>query len=365
MMENASEFVKDSVGEVPLLGSHIMNSIQPVFEKYPALQHYVPTVEKPFFNVYLWSHFDKWVSCATNGKFVPSQFRFVQGLPMSTLPEVLVAISAYYIIIFGGRALLKGRKPFQLNGLFQLHNLFLTSISLMILVLMIEQLVPMIVHNGLYYAICNVGAWTQPMVTLYYMNYIVKFIEFIDTLFLVLKHKKLKFLHTYHHGATALLCYTQLVGTTSISWVPISLNLGVHVVMYWYYFLAARGIRVWWKEWVTRFQILQFFLDIGFIYFAVYQKAVHLFVPSLPHCGDCVGSTSATFAGCAIISSYLILFISFYIEVYRNNGTKKSRVIKRAHGGVAAKVNEYVNVDLKNVSTPSPSPKPTRRNRRN
>lgn len=317
------------------------------------------SIEKPFL-VELWPLFDQAVTRATSGRFVPSEFQFVAGeTTFSTFPVVAVAIVVYYTVVFGGNYVFKkfGIKPFVLNGLFQIHNLFLTSLSLTLLVLMMEQLIPMIYHHGIFYAICHPDAWTQELVTLYYLNYLTKFCEFMDTVFLVVKQKKLTFLHTYHHGATALLCYTQLIGLTPISWVPITLNLGVHVVMYWYYFLAARGIRVWWKEWVTRFQIIQFILDLGFVYFATYQKIVYTYFPqligTLPVCGDCAGTMLAAYSGCGILSSYLVLFIAFYIEVYRRRSTKKSQIVKSVKGGVAAQVNEYVRTSGKSDS-PAP-----------
>ncbi|OBA19090.1 GNS1/SUR4 membrane protein [Metschnikowia bicuspidata var. bicuspidata NRRL YB-4993] len=316
------------------------------------------SVETPFL-IELWPLFDAAVTKASGGRFVPSQFEFVpHQTAFSSFPVVIGAIAVYYTVIFGGDYIFKKFKikPFVLNGLFQIHNLFLTTLSLTLLVLMCEELIPMIYKYGLFYAICNRNAWTQKLVTLYYLNYLTKFCEFIDTVFLVVKQKKLTFLHTYHHGATALLCYTQLIGLTPISWVPITLNLFVHVVMYWYYFLAARGIRVWWKEWVTRLQIIQFVLDLGFVYFATYQKIAHVYLSKLgdfPYCGDCAGTMLAAFSGCGILSSYLVLFIAFYIHVYKRKASKKAKEVKAVPGGVAAQVNAYVHASGKSNS-PAP-----------
>ncbi|KAI9783395.1 MAG: hypothetical protein M1839_003930 [Geoglossum umbratile] len=280
----------------------------------------VPTIDRPF-GVELWPAFDKAFSSVMG--YSPQDFRFVQGqTPMSTFPATVAMIVSYYAVVLGGRELMRDRKPMKLNALFQIHNVYLTVISGTLLALFMEQLIPTVWRHGTFYAICHRdGGWTKELVILYYLNYLTKYLELIDTVFLVLKKKPL---------TTALLCYTQLIGLTSVSWVPITLNLLVHVVMYWYYFLSSRGIRVWWKEWITRLQIAQFIIDLGFVYFASYTYFVSTYWPWLPSAGRCAGEEFAAFSGMGILSSYLLLFISFYLATYKKSGKGRKPVATQA-----------------------------------
>ncbi|WFD31996.1 very-long-chain 3-oxoacyl-CoA synthase [Malassezia sp. CBS 17886] len=297
------------------------------------MQVSMPTLDRPF-GIALWPMFAAaWKAVVGTPveqfKFVPPQ------TPLSTLPAALFFIGLYYVVIFGGRELMRNRQPFKLKSIFLVHNLMLTVGSTVLLALFIEQLLPTITRHGLMFAICDArGGWTQRLVVLYYLNYLTKFIELLDTVFLVLKKKPLTFLHCYHHGATALLCYTQLVGHTAVSWVPITLNVSVHVVMYWYYFQSARGIRIPWKAWVTRFQIIQFIIDVLFIYFTTYTFYADRYFPWMPNYGTCTGTPFAAFFGLAIISSYLVLFVSFYFATY-----KKSDAVKRVEPAGVNKTN--------------------------
>ncbi|KAK7911468.1 hypothetical protein PG985_013949 [Apiospora marii] len=289
-----------------------------LYESWP-----VPTLDRPF-GIHLWPIFNKAFELVVG--YPAEDFRFEAGrTPMSTLKETSIFVVIYYIIIFGGRELMRKRDPLKLKTLFIIHNFYLTAISAILLALFIEQLLPTVVRKGIFFAICDhEGGWTQPLVVLYYLNYLTKYLELLDTVFLFLKKKPLTFLHTYHHGATAVLCYTQLLGHTSVSWVVITLNLTVHVVMYWYYFQSARGVRIWWKEWVTRFQIIQFFIDLGFVYYASYTYFTSTYFTWMPNHGKCAGEEFAAFSGLIVLSSYLVLFISFYFATYSKDGKAPS-----------------------------------------
>ncbi|KAF9352144.1 hypothetical protein BGX34_000161 [Mortierella sp. NVP85] len=244
-------------------------------------------------------------------------FVFREGVtPLSTQFEVAMWTVSYLAVIFGGRQIMKTQEAFKLKTLFIIHNFLLTITSGALLLLFIENLVPILARHGLFYAVCDDGAWTQRLELLYYLNYLVKYWELADTVFLVLKKKPLEFLHYFHHSMTMILCFVQLGGHTSVSWVPITLNLTVHVLMYYYYMRSAAGVRIWWKQYLTTMQIIQFVLDLGFIYYCSYNLFVASRLPALPHHGKCAGTDGAAVFGCALLSSYLLLFINFYRLTY-------------------------------------------------
>lgn len=111
--------------------------------------------------------------------------------------------------------------------------------------------------------------------------------------------------------------------------------------MYWYYFQSARGVKIWWKEWITRLQIIQFVIDLGmlsvsriraltwetdlltsklgFVYFASYTYFTSTYWPWVPNAGKCAGEEYAAFAGIGTLTSYLVLFISFYFATYKKD----------------------------------------------
>lgn len=59
-----------------------------------------------------------------------------------------------------------------------------------------------------------------------------------------------------------------------------------------------------------------------FVYFASYTYFTSTYFTWMPNAGQCAGEEFAAFAGMGIISSYLLLFISFYIATYKKDGKR-------------------------------------------
>jgi len=128
----------------------------------------LPTLDRPF-GVHLWPLFDKAYEMVMG--YPASEFKFTEGVtPFSTFKETATILVTYYVVIFGGREVMKKMPAFKLNTLFMIHNFLLTAISAILLALFVEQLLPTLVRNGVFYAICDHrGGWTQPLIILYYV----------------------------------------------------------------------------------------------------------------------------------------------------------------------------------------------------
>lgn len=168
------------------------------------------SVEQPF-GIKLYPYFEKGYEAVVGQP--ASAFAFKPGVtPLASFNEGnansalsldfspfyfnLVAISCiiYFIVIFGGQFALRRLPSFKLQVLkipFQVHNVLLTVVSATLLALTVEQILPKYQAHGLFYTICEASAWDQKLELLYYMNYLVKYWELLDTGFLVLKKKKL------------------------------------------------------------------------------------------------------------------------------------------------------------------------------
>jgi len=148
----------------------------------------------------------------------PHLYSYVKAqTPLSTDKSVVSALVAYLTVIFGIQAFQKNRPARKLTTLFQAHNVILSVGSALLLALMLEEIVPIIWKHGLYYSLCSEHAWTpvcrsflmyyflcltfwyQKMEFYYMINYYFKYLELVDTVFLVLKKKPLRMSVLWNH----------------------------------------------------------------------------------------------------------------------------------------------------------------------
>jgi hypothetical protein len=123
----------------------------------------------------LWTALTGWLqhNSNTTDSFLAKldNFRFIPGqTPLSTPLEVLAGIATYYIVILSLRAIFVDRKPLRCNGVFAVYNTLLSSFSLVLLGLILEQSLPILWYRGFFDSICATESWTRRLETLYYVS---------------------------------------------------------------------------------------------------------------------------------------------------------------------------------------------------
>lgn len=191
----------------------------------------------------------------------------VADWPMMSSPLPTLALCIFYAYFSKSLAprIMEKRKPMDLRNLLVGYNLFQTIFS-----------------TWIFYEYLQSGWWghysfrCQPvdysdnplalrMARTCWWYYISKFTEFFDTLFFLLRKKNqhVSTLHVIHHGCMPFSVWMGMkFAPGGHSTFFAMLNSFVHIVMYFYYMVAALGPKyqkyIWWKKYLTAFQMLQF-----------------------------------------------------------------------------------------------------------
>ncbi|XP_009080991.1 PREDICTED: elongation of very long chain fatty acids protein 6-like, partial [Acanthisitta chloris] len=151
----------------------------------------------------------------------------------------------YFILIFGIQNFMKEREAFHLRAPLALWSFSLSIFSAIGAYRVWKLMAFLLLTKGFKQSVCSQSPHIHPVSKLWiYLFVLSKLLELGDTVFIVLRKKKLIFLHWYHHLITLIVCwYSYKDMVASFGWVS-ALNFSVHAIMYFYYAVTAIGIQI-------------------------------------------------------------------------------------------------------------------------
>ena len=189
---------------------------------------------------------------------------FVDGrnmMPMQLYGMYFTLAVLFVPMISVGQSIMKNREPYCLK-----YPLFLWNACMSIMSgIGAYYTCSYLVHAIMEWETMNVVCDHETVYTSDIAWYIVvfnatKILEWIDTVFLVLRKKKIIFLHWFHHLVTYLYCYHGTYysyrSDASGLWFC-SMNLFVHAIMYGYYAWVTLGFTFRLNYLITSIQLMQ------------------------------------------------------------------------------------------------------------
>lgn len=152
---------------------------------------------------------------------------------------------------------------------------------------------------------CNLISDDPLFLKLVYAFYVSKYVEFADTLFLIVKGKGVSWLHFLHHCGAALTMGSLYYARMEAVYLFVMLNGFIHTIMYAYYGTALLGIRLPGKSMITSAQILQFI--VGLALFWRYKN-----IP-------CVANSTQLMFCFYFIYVYVSMVLGFFVNFFVNS----------------------------------------------
>lgn len=287
-----------------------------------------------------------------------NEFNFWQVPILSHIATPSVVIVAYLILVYGGitQRLVFKYKPVErmgestFNTIGVVYNMTLSLGSAALLAATLLELCYMFARTSLFDVFCDPnGRFVGSRIYYwYFINHLFKYVELFDTLLIQLNKKRPEWLQVYHHTVTLALTWVQLYSEVSVQFVPIVINLTIHVWMYYYYALTYYNKKhnitedVWWKTYLTASQILQFIVAMVLGAVVLTMRALLRFGLAPAGMPKCYGTDWGAVFGFAVLFTFLVAFI----DVYKTNERKKAaRKLARAAAAMTNKKQSSSNND--------------------
>jgi len=240
-----------------------------------------------------------------------------------TIP--IIAVVVYVTTVFGIKSFMKDRPRFVLRNYLFVWSSILAIFSIIGTYRTCIILIRMYNYGGIKSVVCNSYNYTGPITQFWAIVFVLsKFVEFGDTIFIVLRKQKLIFLHWYHHVTVMLYGWLNYRDFFAGGLVFMPMNFFVHAFMYTYYAIRAYGIKLpkYINILITTLQIAQMFVGC-FTICAIYswQDPVH-----------CHTSQHHLTTGFLMYGSYLILFSHFFYTTYIRTPTTATESSKNLQG---------------------------------
>jgi len=147
--------------------------------------------------------------------------------------------------------------------------------------------------------------------------------ETVDTWFLVLAKKKVRFLHWYHHISVLWFCWINWAHYAVGGIAYAAMNLTVHSIMYfWYTLAAANGLLA---DGLKPGKLLSLLLTLLQIVQMLLGATVTFYIASVP-IHECLNYFAVNLLGVVIYTSYLFLFVRFFYSAYCQRKLKKKKL---------------------------------------